>query len=118
MSLSEFGKVVRKARLDTGTNISMMAETLGVSAAFLSGVETGRKKIPSDLVQKIQDFFSGRGQPLEALRELADVSNKSVSLEGLPPQQQMLIAGFARTPMDPETLSNMEKLLLTAKETK
>jgi len=116
MALSEFGKVIRKARLDTDTNISNMAEAIGVSAAFLSGVETGRKKIPSDLVEKIQAFFFSRGKNLDALRELADVSNQSVSLEGLPPQQQMLIAGFARTPMDAETLKNMEKLLSTAKE--
>lgn len=118
MALSAFGKAIRTARLDIDTNISVMAQEVGVSPAFLSGVETGRKKIPNDLVEKIYTFFSSRGVKLETLRELADVSNESVSLEGLPPQQQMLIAGFARTTMDAATLKNMEKLLLSAKERK
>lgn len=118
MALTEFGKAVRKARLDADENITTMANELLVSPAFLSGVETGRKKVPAKVVEGIANFFSKRGVFIEKLQELADVSNKSVSLEGLAPQQQMLIAGFARTPIDEETLNRMKELLATAQSGK
>lgn len=118
MALTEFGKAVRKARLDVGENISTMADELSLSAAFLSGMETGRKKIPANVVDAVQQFFAKRGVTLQQLHEMADVANKSVSIEGLAPQQQMLIAGFARTSMDAETLENMAKLLATANKKK
>lgn len=114
MALTEFGKAVRKARLDVGENISSMASELHLSAAFLSGIETGRKKIPGAVVAAIQNFFVQRGLVVDQLPEMADVANKTVSLEGLAPQQQMLIAGFARTSLDAEMLENMAKLLATA----
>ena len=114
MKLTEFGKIVRKARLDAEVSLLEMAESLGVSSAFLSGMETGRKKITSDWTQKISDFFGNRGIAVENLPEAADVSNQSVSLEGLNPAHQMLVAGFARTSLTPEEFENLKELLMAA----
>lgn len=44
MALTEFGKAVRKARIDTGYTLLTMAKALGTTSAFLSGLETGSKK--------------------------------------------------------------------------
>lgn len=118
MALTEFGKAVRKARIDVGESIASMADSLKVSAAFLSGVETGRKKIPASLVQSVDDFFRARNKIISNLPELAAVSNKSVSLEGLSPTHQMLVAGFARAEIDQETLENMARLLSAANSSK
>lgn len=43
MALTEFGKAVRKARIDAGETLLSMAETIGASPAFLSGMETVKK---------------------------------------------------------------------------
>ncbi|VTM90552.1 Uncharacterised protein [Raoultella ornithinolytica] len=82
MALTEFGKAVRKARIDTDCTLLTMAQTLGVTSAFLSGLETGSKKIPKKWVKEIQAFFKVRGYELGNLQELADVSNQFVSLDG------------------------------------
>lgn len=111
MGLTDFGKAVRKARLDTEETLSTMAESLGVSPAFLSAMETGRKKIPEEWVVKIHKFFTDRGVNIERLGEFADISNQTVSLAGCDPQKQMLIAGFARSNLDPETLAKLAKLI-------
>jgi hypothetical protein len=42
---------------------------------------------------------------------LADIANKSVSIEGLDPHKQMLISGFARANLDAETLEKLASLL-------
>lgn len=44
--LTNFGKFCRKLRIDRGELLLDMANKLGVSAAFLSSVETGKKKPP------------------------------------------------------------------------
>lgn len=114
MKITEFGKVVRKARLDAEVSLLQMANELDVSSAFLSGMETGRKKITDEWVGKIKTFFASRNIPLLNLSEAADITNKTVSLEGLSPAHQMLVAGFARTSLSQEELENLKALLAAA----
>lgn len=111
MALTDFGRSVRKARLDANETLSTMAEMLNVSPAFLSAMETGRKNISEEWITKISHYFLSRGIKLERLAEYADISNQSVSIAGCNPQQQMLIAGFARSNFDAETLAKFAKLL-------
>ncbi len=111
MALTEFGKTVRKARIDVGYTLKTMSEELNTSAAFLSGLETGSKKISKDWVQKINHFFSSKGHTINNLEQLADVANRSVSLDGLSQQQQMLVAGFANSPFTPEQLRKFATLM-------
>lgn len=118
MKITEFGKVVRKARLDAEVSLLQMANELDVSSAFLSGMETGRKKIADEWVGKIKLFFASHNIVLQNLAEAADVSNKSVSLEGLSPAHQMLVAGFARTSLNQEQLENLKALLEAANANK
>lgn len=115
MAITEFGKLVRKARVDAEVNMSEMASGLGVTPAFLSGLETGRKNISPEWVGRISAYFQSLGVELRGLAEAADVTNQHVSLEGLPLQQQMMISGFARSSMDAETLEKFRQLLATAR---
>lgn len=118
MALTEFGKVVRKARIDVNESLGSMATALGVSSAFLSGIETGRKNIPETFVTKVQGYFKDLGVLIPNLQQLADVSNQSVPLDGLSPQQQMLVAGFARSSVDAQTLKQIAELLEAMEEKK
>lgn len=111
MALTEFGKAVRKARIDTGQTLISMAKALGTTASFLSAMETGRKKISADWISKIDQFFKDQSKPIQKLPELAAVANESVPLEGLPLQQQMLVAGFARSNFTAEELKQIAELL-------
>ncbi|WP_250466143.1 helix-turn-helix transcriptional regulator [Caballeronia sp. GAFFF2] len=115
MAITPFGKAVRKARLDADVTLSEMATTLGFTAAYLSAMETGRKKIPSEVVAKAEQYFEEKGVRLEPLQPLADVSNASVSLEGLTHEHQMMVAGFARASLsdvDPVDIEQLKSLLM------
>lgn len=107
--LTEFGKKVRKARIDAGVTMMDMAAELSSSPAFLSGIETGRKKVPAEWVPEIENYFLAKGVRVTNLGEAADASNKTVSLEGLSRQHQMLIAGFARVQSSAFTDEDIEK---------
>ena len=111
MALTDFGKAIRTARIETDETLSQMAQAIGTTPAFLSAIETGRKKIPDSWVEKIEAFFRAKGKFIPNLRDLAAVANDSVSVAGLSPAQQMLVAGFARTNLDPDQLKKFEQLL-------
>lgn len=115
MAITEFGKAVRKARIDADVTLASMAEELGTTPSFLSAMEMGRKKIPDSWVSVIESYFAKSGVSVR-LRELADVANKSVNLEGLDPAQQMLIAGFARVNMSETELHRFQQLLCSLKK--
>lgn len=108
--LTEFGKAVRKARIDVGTSMLKMAEALGVKPSFLSQLETGKKNIPADFVPKIENFFAARGLNIR-LGQQADASNKSVSLEGLDTEMQFLVSGFARSTLTEDQIRRLRVML-------
>ncbi len=111
MALTEFGKAVRKARIDTGQTLLSMAEELETTASFLSAMETGRKKVGDQWVSKISTFFEAKGLTLPDLDKLAAISNEVVPIDGLPLQQQMLVAGFAKSNFTADELKAVAQLL-------
>lgn len=112
MALTEFGKTVRIARIQTGSTLLTMSQALGTSSSFLSGLETGGKKIPKKWVKAIDDYFREQGHLIDNLQELADISNEYVQLDdGLSQQQKMLVAGFAKSPLTPDQLKRVAELL-------
>lgn len=111
MALTEFGKAVRKARIDLSDTLLGMAQALEVTPGFLSGMETGRKKIPMEWAYKIQAYFKKKNLFIENLPELAQVSNESIPVDNLPLHQKMMLAGFAKSAMTTEQIQRFAKLL-------
>lgn len=116
MKITEYGKLVRKARLDAEVTMLDMARSIGVAPSFLSATEVGTKKVSSEFLKKVEEFFLQKGIRINGLREAADVSNQTVPLEGLSPAQQFLVAGFARTDLSKEQVEHFSKLLRKIKD--
>ena len=116
MKLTQYGKMVRKARLDAEITMLDMAKDIGVAPSYLSATEVGSKKVSSDFLEKVISFFAKKNIFLAGLREAADVSNKSVSLEGLTPSQQFLVAGFARANLSQQRVEEFANLLKKIQE--
>lgn len=47
--LTEFGKVMRIIRINTGDSMRDMAAKIGMSATYLSAIETGKRNIPANI---------------------------------------------------------------------
>ncbi len=72
-----------------------MADSLGVSAAFVSSVETGRKNPPEEFVSQVAKFLKLDQKKTAELRQLALESSSVVRLRPKPPTQRV-VAEFAR----------------------
>lgn len=55
--LTEFGKALRKIRIEHEELLKDMATVLDVSPAYLSAVETGKRRIPDGWAEKISDHY-------------------------------------------------------------
>ncbi|WP_139559501.1 helix-turn-helix transcriptional regulator [Methylotetracoccus oryzae] len=99
MNITEYGKLVRKLRIDAERTTKNMADALGVTPAYLSALETGKKNIPPALVGRVARFFAEAGLPNGNLeRELEEAAFMSQRTFEFAPERQdrELIAAFAR----------------------
>ena len=97
--LTDFGKALRKLRIDRQVKMKDMADTMGVSVAFLSAIETGSKTVPMEKVEKIIVYYDVKGQEATALRALAGKSKQTVRIK-VRPESRQLVTAFARRVKD------------------
>jgi transcriptional regulator with XRE-family HTH domain len=112
--LTPFGLAIRKLRLEKGLKLMDMGKKLGLSAAFLSAIETGRKSIPDGFVVKISRALELRAEYIAKLRRAADRTRKEIRVDNKTEEDRELIAAFARrldeVPSAP--IERLKKLLL------
>lgn len=91
--MTPFGERMRHMRARKGVTQKEMAAALGVSAAYLSALEHGRRGVPSwPLIQKIVGYFNVIWDDAEELQRLAATSHPRVTVDtvGLSPQATLL----------------------------
>lgn len=65
---TEFGKWLRTLRISIGIRLYDMSKALGVSSSFISAIETGKKSIPLDFVEKIIKNYDLSDEQIVALK--------------------------------------------------
>ena len=86
--MTPLGERIRVLRRERGVSQKDMAAAIGVSAAYLSALEHGRRGIPTwTLIQKIIGYFNIIWDDAEDLQRLAEASHPRVRLDtsGLTP---------------------------------
>lgn len=86
--MTPFGEKLRALRAERGVSQKDMAAAIGVSAAYLSALEHGRRGAPTwTLIQKIIGYFNIIWDDAEELARLAEGSHPRVRLDtsGLSP---------------------------------
>ena len=115
--LTEFGKVLRKLRINRQEILKDMADTLKVSSAYLSAVETGKRRIPTDWVSRISESYSLSQD--EQLQYAADISTPDVtiSLSGASPARRDAVLSFAKA-LDGMSDEELTKIMSAMKKTR
>jgi transcriptional regulator with XRE-family HTH domain len=91
--MTPFGQRLRDLRAERGVAAKDMAAALGVSAAYLSALEHGRRGRPNRrFVHQVCQYFGIIWDEAEELQRLADLSHPRVVVDtsGLPPQSTLL----------------------------
>ncbi len=97
--MTPFGEHLRILRANRGVTQKDMAKELGISSAYLSALEHGRRGAPSwDLVQRIIAYFNIIWDDAEKLQKLASLSHPRIAIDtaGLSPKATELANRLAR----------------------
>jgi transcriptional regulator with XRE-family HTH domain len=87
--MTPFGDRMRKLRAERGVTLKDMADALGVSSAYLSALEHGKRGRPGwHLIQRILAYFNIIWDDAEEVVRLARISHPRVTIDtsGLSPQ--------------------------------
>lgn len=110
--MTPFGDKIRTLRAERGISLKDMAAGIGVSPAYLSALEHGKKGQPAwYLVQRIIGFFNVIWDEADELEKLAQLSHPRIVVDtaGLTPQATELANLLAQNigRLKPETLAAM-----------
>lgn len=96
--LTEFGKMLRKIRIDHEQLLIDMAEKLEVTASYLSAVEMGKRNIPERWVEKIVKVYNLDQKQKKQLEEAAYNSKQQIKvpINDLEKADRNLVLSFAR----------------------
>ena len=112
---NNFGKFCRKLRIDHGELLADMAKKLGVSSAFLSKVENGGKKPPSDWREQLILLYQLNDSQISELDEyLFEAMNyRSLDMSGYSEDSRNMLLSFARklNSMDDSKKEQLKKLM-------
>lgn len=98
MKLTPFGEHARILRLKLGLSLKSMAEAMGISSTYLSGIEYGEKRLADKHIEAALQFLADKAskQQLHELRLAAERSKGIVNTAHLTPDARGLVAAFAR----------------------
>ena len=80
MTTTSFGKEIRKLRIDHEQTQKDLAKLLGVSPAFLSAVEVGKKQVPKNWTEMIAKIYQLSQRQTERLQAAIDDSSAAVKI--------------------------------------
>ena len=96
--VNNFGKFCRKLRIDRNELLYDMAGKLGVSSAFLSKVENGKKKPPEEWKDiLIQEYDLDQKQIKELNQYMYEAQNyNNIDISYMNDSDRMMMLSFAR----------------------
>jgi len=95
MKLSEFGKELRRLRIQRDLTLADLSVPLGCSVAFLSAVERGAKAPSPKLVQAVEDIFGLSHSERQAIEIAAQKGRKRISVHKMRSEEVKLFTIFA-----------------------
>lgn len=96
--VNNFGKFCRKLRIDKNQLLYDMAKCLGVSSAFLSKVENGKKKPPKEWRELIINAYGLNAEEIQQLDQcMYEAQNyDSIDISYMNDNDRMMMLSFAR----------------------
>ena len=118
--MTPFGEKIRKLRVDRGITLKQMSLAIGVSSAYLSALEHGKRGRPGwHLIQRIIAYFNIIWDEAEEVARLARISHPRIAIDtsGLNPLATELANRLADdiARLEPNTLNDMLALLAAKK---
>ena len=119
--MTPFGEKMRKLRADRAITLKQMSSAIGVSSAYLSALEHGKRGRPGwHLIQRIIAYFNIIWDEAEEVTRLARISHPRITIDtsGLNPLATELANRLADdiSKLEPQTLTELLTVLSAKKQ--
>jgi len=119
--MTPFGEKMRKLRADRAITLKQMSTAIGVSSAYLSALEHGKRGRPGwHLIQRIIAYFNIIWDEAEEVTRLARISHPRITIDtsGLHPLATELANRLADDigKLEPQTLNELLMVLSAKKQ--
>jgi transcriptional regulator with XRE-family HTH domain len=119
--MTPFGEKMRKLRADRAITLKQMSTAIGVSSAYLSALEHGKRGRPGwHLIQRIIAYFNIIWDEAEEVTRLARISHPRITIDtsGLNPLATELANRLADDigKLEPQTLIELLAVLSAKKQ--
>lgn len=119
--MTPFGEKMRKLRADRAITLKQMSSAIGVSGAYLSALEHGKRGRPGwHLIQRIIAYFNIIWDEAEEVTRLARISHPRITIDtsGLNPLATELANRLADDigKLEPQTLGELLAVLSARKQ--
>ena len=119
--MTPFGEKMRKLRADRAITLKQMSTAIGVSSAYLSALEHGKRGRPGwHLIQRIIAYFNIIWDEAEEVTRLARISHPRITIDtsGLDPLATELANRLADDigKLEPQTLNELLAVLTAKKQ--
>lgn len=94
--LTRFGKQLRKLRIDRGEKLKDMADRLGVTRAYLSAVENGKRTVPDAWVYEIIESYDLNNSEAQELQRAAYENKSDLTIDLSNTENAEVALSFAR----------------------
>lgn len=79
--ITNFGKEIRKIRIEKNENMVKMAEKLKMSISYLSSIENGKRAIPDDMIDKLKTIYDLDEKEMQKLNDMKNSELTKVSID-------------------------------------
>ena len=119
--MTPFGEKMRKLRTDRAITLKQMSSAIGVSSAYLSALEHGKRGRPGwHLIQRIIAYYNIIWDEAEEVTRLARISHPRITIDtsGLNPLATELANRLADDigKLEPQTLNELLAVLSLRKQ--
>jgi transcriptional regulator with XRE-family HTH domain len=119
--MTPFGEKIRKLRADRAITLKQMSTAIGVSSAYLSALEHGKRGRPGwHLIQRIIAYFNIIWDEAEEVTRLARISHPRITIDtsGLNPLATELANRLADDigKLEPQALNELLAVLSAKKQ--
>ena len=111
--LTEFGKLLRIIRINSGDTSRDMAKKLGLSASYLSAIEGGKRNIPTDMEKMLSKSYPLSKIDIEKLRSamLSSSDSVKINLTDFAEKKQRVIMEIAEDDISDNVLDEISDLI-------
>ena len=111
--MTEFGRLLRIIRINCGDSARDMAKKLNMSPSYLSTIENGKRKIPSDMEDLLIRAYNLSDKDKEKIRKATVESSSSVKIDltDLAEKKKEIIFELSRGDIDDDTFNEIYEII-------